>query len=180
MRELLRAWVRKWGGRGVALALTGVGLYVVAPSLVAMLDAWPRLERVRPSWFVVLGLLELASFVCLWWLTRIALARPRHLGGGHRDASTGGSGGAHRGPEHRRTRAMARWSDVAASQLAGLAASRVLPGGAATGGVVQGRMLVSSGLPVDRVASALVAVGSLTTARAIATRCSCPPESCRG
>ena len=39
-----------------------------------------------------------------------------------------------------------RWFLVATSQLASNAASRVIPGGAATGGVVQYRMLTQAGL----------------------------------
>jgi uncharacterized membrane protein YbhN (UPF0104 family) len=56
-----------------------------------------------------------------------------------------------------------RWTVVAGSQLVGNAASRVLPGGAATGTVVQARVLVSSGQPAALVASALAAVGLVTT-----------------
>jgi uncharacterized membrane protein YbhN (UPF0104 family) len=129
--------VRRWGLRAVGVVVTGIGLYVVAPSLAGLLDAWPRLEGVRPSWFAVLAGLEVASFVALWWLTGIALTQP--------------------------ARPHARWRDVASAQLAGNAASRVLPGGAATGGLVQGRMLVAGGHPGSRVASALTAVGVLTT-----------------
>jgi len=43
MWRLLQSWVRRWGKRGVALAITGVGLYVVAPNLAALFDAVPRL-----------------------------------------------------------------------------------------------------------------------------------------
>lgn len=129
--------VRRWGLRASGVVVTGVGLYVVAPSLAGLLDAWPRLENVRPRWFVVLAVLEVASFVALWWLTRIALTQP--------------------------ARPRARWRDVASAQLAGNAASRVLPGGAATGSVVQGRMLLAGGHPAALVTSALAAVGVLTT-----------------
>ncbi|HRK48391.1 MAG TPA: hypothetical protein PK324_22365, partial [Nocardioides sp.] len=68
-----KALVRRWGGRAVGLAITGVGLYVVAPSLITMFGAWPRLAEVQIRWFVVLALLELCSFAALWWLARIAL-----------------------------------------------------------------------------------------------------------
>ncbi|RYU12924.1 lysylphosphatidylglycerol synthase transmembrane domain-containing protein [Nocardioides iriomotensis] len=159
-----RHWLRRWGPRGVALAVTGIGLYVVAPSLLAMLDAWPQLEAVRPRWFVLLAALEVGSFVALWGLTRIALSRPRHV----RRAGPGAAGAGHGVPAHagharwRRARSV-RWADVARAQLVGNAASRVLPGGAATGTVVQGRMLLLRGHPADRVASALTAVGLLTT-----------------
>ena len=55
------------------------------------------------------------------------------------------------------------WFVVAVSQLAGNAASRVVPGGAATGGVVQGGVLVRSGYPVASVGAVLSATGLLTT-----------------
>ena len=40
-------------GRAVGLAVTGIGLYVVAPSLLTMFGAWPRLAGVAVHWFVV-------------------------------------------------------------------------------------------------------------------------------
>ena len=52
---------------------------------------------------------------------------------------------------------------VAVSQLAGNAASRVLPGGPAAGGVVQGGVLVRSGFPPATVGAVLSATGLLTT-----------------
>ena len=64
---------RAWGWRAVGLTVTGVGLYVVAPSLVAVLDQWPDLQRVRPLWFVFLVLLEAGSMAALWFLLRITL-----------------------------------------------------------------------------------------------------------
>ena len=48
---------------------------------------------------------------------------------------------------------------VACSQLAGNAASRSLPGGAAAGGVLQQRMLIRAGLDPTHVATALTAAG---------------------
>ena len=56
-----------------------------------------------------------------------------------------------------------RWVDVATSQLAGNAASRIIPGGAATGAVVQARMLVRSGHSAGGVSAALSATGLLST-----------------
>jgi uncharacterized membrane protein YbhN (UPF0104 family) len=142
--------------------VTGTGLYVVAPSLAAMLDAWPKLEAVRPGWFVLLAVLEVGSFASLWALTRIALAQPRHARRSGTAAAPSHGTPAHVGPRRRRARSV-RWTDVAGAQLVGNAASRVLPGGAATGTVVQGRVLVSSGQPAALVAAALAAVGLLTT-----------------
>ncbi len=112
--------------------MTAAGLYVVAPSLLTLFDAWPSLGDVRPLWFVLVGALEAVSFVSLWLLLRIALP---------------GS----------------RWLDIATSQLAGNAASRIIPGGAASGGVVQARMLIQSGQRPAAVGAVLSATGLLTT-----------------
>ena len=64
---------RAWGWRAIGLTVTGVGLYVVAPSLIAVLDQWPDLQRVRPLWFVFLVLLEAGSMAALWFLLKITL-----------------------------------------------------------------------------------------------------------
>ena len=42
------------GGRAVGLTITGVGLYIVLPSLLSIFGSWPRLRDVDPVWFVVL------------------------------------------------------------------------------------------------------------------------------
>ena len=54
-----------------------------------------------------------------------------------------------------------RWFPVAMSQLAGNAFGRIIPGGVAAAGALQYRMLVRSGLPGARIASALTAVSVL-------------------
>jgi uncharacterized protein (TIRG00374 family) len=123
---------RRWGTRVVGLVVTGVGLYVVAPSLLTVLDAWPSLGDVKPAWFGLVAVLELASLACLWLLLRIA------LGGG-------------------------RLLDIAASQLAGAAAGKVVPGGIAAGGVVQAGMLVKVGFTARRVGGVLSSTGLLST-----------------
>jgi uncharacterized protein (TIRG00374 family) len=56
------------------------------------------------------------------------------------------------------------WFDVACSQLAGNALSRALPGGVATGGTLQVNMLTRAGFDPTRTATALTAVGLLSTA----------------
>jgi len=136
-----KALVRRWGGRAVGLAVTGIGLYVVAPSLLTMFGAWPRLADVEVRWFAVLAALETCSFAALWWLARIALT------------TTGGQGAER-----------PSWGTTAAAQLAGNAASKIVPGGAATGSVVQGKVLISAGQPANAVASGLTAVNLLSAA----------------
>jgi uncharacterized protein (TIRG00374 family) len=136
------ALVRRWGGRAVALTATGVGLYIVAPSMISLFGSWPHLADVQPWWFLVLVGLETCSLASLWWLTRLALAP--------------GDDVAVPPVPH------AHWGTVASAQLAGNAASKVVPGGAATGGVVQARILIQAGQPPGLVASALTAIGLLT------------------
>jgi uncharacterized protein (TIRG00374 family) len=135
--------VRRWGGRAVGLAITGVGLYIVAPSLLSLFGTWPRLADIEPWWFPVLAVLETCSFAALWWLARLALARPV--------------------TDHEPPPVPAGWGTIATAQLAGNAASKVVPGGPATGGVLQGRLLIQAGEPSGAVASALTAMGLITT-----------------
>lgn len=60
-------------GRLVFLALTLIALYVLGPSLLKVFSAWPKLLRIAPEWFVVMFGVEIASFICIWGLQRIAL-----------------------------------------------------------------------------------------------------------
>ena len=118
--------------RVIFFAVAGIGLYIVWPSLMAVLASWPRLRDVNPGWFAAMLLLEVGSFACAWLLQHVALQS--HA-----------------------------WFRIAASQLASNAVSRVLPGGAATGGALQFQMLVGSGgMDATRVATGLT-VASLTS-----------------
>ena len=61
------------------LALGGVALYVLLPSLLAVFGSWRSLSRLDwPFAALVLGC-EAASFICLWELDRIALRTPAWL-----------------------------------------------------------------------------------------------------
>lgn len=140
------ALVRRWGGRAVGLAVTAIGLYVVAPSLLTVFGSWPRLRDVQPGWFVVLVALEACSMAALWWLARLALVP-------HDDDR----------PEQAPPVPPVGWGTLATAQLAGNAASKVVPGGPAAGGVVQAKILIQKGQPSAVVASALTAIGLLTT-----------------
>ena len=59
-------------GRAVRLALAAVGLYFVWPSLVEVFGSYDELAAIRPWWFVVMAMLEMASFVCAWLLVGIS------------------------------------------------------------------------------------------------------------
>ena len=60
------------------------------------------------------------------------------------------------------------WFPVSLSQLAGNAVGRIIPGGAATAGALQYRMLVRAGLPGGRIASGLGATSVLLFATVLA------------
>lgn len=120
--------------RLIFLAVAGIGLYIVWPSLMSVFSSWPRLRDLNPWWFVGMFLLEVASFGCAWALLRVSL---------HSNV----------------------WFRIASSQLAGNAVSRVLPGGAATGGALQFQMLVGSGgMDATRVATGLTVASIISTA----------------
>ena len=59
--------------RVVVLAIAGVAIYLVLPSLLAVLGSWPRLSALRPLWFAVALAAELASFTCNFGVQRLAL-----------------------------------------------------------------------------------------------------------
>jgi uncharacterized protein (TIRG00374 family) len=61
-------------GRIVRLVLAAVGLYFVWPSLVEVFGSYDELAAIRPWWFAVMAVLELASFVCVWLLIGISTA----------------------------------------------------------------------------------------------------------
>jgi len=63
--------------RIVVLVITGVSLYIVAPSLIATFGDIPKLASVFPLWFVPIFVLESLAFVSIWELMRIALRTDR-------------------------------------------------------------------------------------------------------
>jgi len=64
---------RKIIGRVVVLLITGVSLYIVAPSLIELFGDLPKLADVFPLWFVPIFVLESLAFVSIWVLMRVAL-----------------------------------------------------------------------------------------------------------
>ena len=57
------------------LTVTGISLYLVAPSLLDVLGSWRDLGRVDWWWLTVMLALQALSFACLWELQRLALHR---------------------------------------------------------------------------------------------------------
>jgi uncharacterized protein (TIRG00374 family) len=55
------------------LGITGVSLYLVAPSLLEVLSQADEVIRLEPAWLAAMGALQVASFACLWEVQRLAL-----------------------------------------------------------------------------------------------------------
>lgn len=123
--------------RTFLIALTGISLYVFAPSLVEVYSSWDTLVTINPWWLIAIFGAQGLSFAGIWVLQHIAL----------------------------RARS---WFPVIASQLAGNAFSRIVPGGAAAGVALQMRMLTKAGVETTTAASSLTAVSLLTTATVFA------------
>ncbi len=57
----------------LVLGVTGIGFYVVYPSLARVFSAGPLLATINPLWGIPIVAAEAASFVCIWALLRLAL-----------------------------------------------------------------------------------------------------------
>src|SRR3954468_19476311 len=55
------------------LVVTGISLYLVAPSVLEVLKSWRSVEDLAPAWLGVMAVLQAATLVCLWVLQRLAL-----------------------------------------------------------------------------------------------------------
>jgi uncharacterized protein (TIRG00374 family) len=72
------------------LAVTGVSLYLVAPSVLEVLRSWRRVRDLAPAWLLAMAALQAATLVCLWALQRLAL----HVRGWYAVASSQLAGNA--------------------------------------------------------------------------------------
>ncbi|HZO61267.1 MAG TPA: lysylphosphatidylglycerol synthase transmembrane domain-containing protein [Solirubrobacterales bacterium] len=55
------------------LALMGVSLYLVAPSVLEVAGSWDDLDQIAPWWFAAMAALQLAAMASLWELQRLAI-----------------------------------------------------------------------------------------------------------
>ncbi len=62
--------------RVVLLLVTGLSLYLLLPSLVAVFGSWQSLLDMEPQWVAIALGFETLSFVATWALQRIALQTP--------------------------------------------------------------------------------------------------------
>jgi uncharacterized protein (TIRG00374 family) len=58
------------------LAVTGVSLYLVAPSLVDVLGSWEDLDRLSPAWLGLMFVLQAGVMACVWALQYLAMRGP--------------------------------------------------------------------------------------------------------
>src|SRR5687767_14656973 len=61
------------------LAVTGISLYLVAPSVLDTLDSWRDITRFSASWLAGMAALQAAAIVCLWALQRLTLHTRRWM-----------------------------------------------------------------------------------------------------
>jgi hypothetical protein len=59
--------------RSIGLAFTGIALYLVFPSILAVFHSWPSLVHLNLLWFIPAVVAEGAHFACTFSLQRIAL-----------------------------------------------------------------------------------------------------------
>jgi uncharacterized protein (TIRG00374 family) len=56
------------------LGITGVSLYLVAPSVLETFSSWEDIKRFSPAWLAVMFLAQGATLACMWALQHIAIA----------------------------------------------------------------------------------------------------------
>jgi uncharacterized protein (TIRG00374 family) len=59
--------------RALALAITGLVIYGVAPAIGEVLGAWPKVANLKPYWLIGMVLAEAASCWCLWELQALSI-----------------------------------------------------------------------------------------------------------
>jgi uncharacterized protein (TIRG00374 family) len=59
------------------LAVSGVSLYLVFPSVVEAFGSWRQIERISPPWLALMAVLQAGSLACVWALQRVAIRGSR-------------------------------------------------------------------------------------------------------
>jgi hypothetical protein len=67
----------RWRRLAIRLAVAGVSLYLVAPSVVETAGSWRSLQNLSPAWLVGMVVLQGGALASLWVLQRIALRARR-------------------------------------------------------------------------------------------------------
>ena len=67
---------RRLGRTMFWLGVTGISLYLVAPSLLDVFASWHDLDSIAPAWLAAMAGLQAAALACLWALQQLALRGP--------------------------------------------------------------------------------------------------------
>ena len=59
------------------LAVSGVSLYLVAPSVIAVFGSWRRIEQLSIPWLGAMAALQAAALACMWAVQFLALRKAR-------------------------------------------------------------------------------------------------------
>lgn len=87
-----RSLERKVLTRVVLLSITAISLYLLAPSLLQVFSSWTQLRTLSPYWIVPAVLCEVASYISLWALQRVALRTKSWFGVATSQLAAGAAG----------------------------------------------------------------------------------------
>ena len=59
------------------LGVSGVSLYLVAPSVIEAFGSWRQIEKISPAWLAPMAVLQAGSLACVWALQRVAIRGSR-------------------------------------------------------------------------------------------------------
>jgi uncharacterized protein (TIRG00374 family) len=59
--------------RSIVIAIAGVAIYLVYPSIASVFSSWPKVTSLNPIWLALALGAQMAHFVCSWALQRMAL-----------------------------------------------------------------------------------------------------------
>jgi uncharacterized protein (TIRG00374 family) len=71
------AWPKRLRRTVFWLAVSGVSLYLVAPSVIDAFGSWRQIQRVSPGWLAAMAALQAATLACVWALLWLSLREAR-------------------------------------------------------------------------------------------------------
>ena len=59
------------------LVVSGVSLYLVAPSIIETFSSWEQIQQLSPAWLAAMAGLQAAALACIWVLQRVSIPGSR-------------------------------------------------------------------------------------------------------
>jgi hypothetical protein len=59
------------------LVVSGVSLYLVAPSIIETFSSWEQIQQLSPAWLAAMAGLQAAALACVWALQRVSIPGSR-------------------------------------------------------------------------------------------------------